>query len=251
MTRKPGPLRIAMWSGPRNLSTAMMRAWENRPDTFVVDEPFYAHFLEVTGRDDPYRAEVLATYETDWEKVAGGLVGPVPEGKRIFYQKHMTQQLFPHMDRNWMAELTNCFLIRSPDEVITSYVKQRSSVTPDDIGFEHQAEIFNYVVERTGAIPPVVDARDLLENPRGMIEALCRALGVSFSERMLSWPEGPRASDGIWAKHWYHAVQGSTEFVPPKPKPGPLPEPLQEMAKASRPHYHRLHQYRLRPADPA
>ncbi|MBI4185061.1 MAG: HAD family hydrolase [Proteobacteria bacterium] len=237
-----------MWSGPRNLSTALLRAWENRGDTFVADEPLYPHFLVVTGRPDPYREEVLAAYETDWRRVADWLTGPVPEGKPIFYQKHMTMQLFPHMSRDWMDRLVNCFLIRSPEEVVASYVKQRAAVGAEDIGFEFQAELFGHVAARTGRIPPVVDARDLAENPRGTLAALCAAVGVPFSERMLSWPKGPRASDGLWGRHWYKAVEDSTGWLPPHPSPEPLPEPLQELATRARPHYAKLHRHRLRPA---
>src|SRR6266404_1817083 len=159
------PRRIAMWSGPRNISTAMMRSWGNRPDTFVCDEPFYACYLQTTGREHPGAAEVIAHGETDWRKVVARLTGPVPDAKRLFYQKQMTHHLLPEIDRSWLGAVTNCFLIRDPGEVIVSYIKKNNDPTLEDIGFIQQAGIFEWVRERTGQIPAVVDAHDVLENP--------------------------------------------------------------------------------------
>jgi hypothetical protein len=196
------PVRIAMWSGPRNISTAMMRSWGNRPDTFVCDEPFYASYLRDTGRAHPRADEVIAHGETDSRKVIAQLTGPAPDGKPIYYQKQMTHHLLPGIDRSWLARVTNCFLIRDPAEVIISYIKKNNDPTLEDIGFVRQAEIFDWVCARTGAVPPVVDARDVLENPERILKLLCGAVGVEFTEAMLSWPPGLRESDGIWAKHW-------------------------------------------------
>src|ERR1043166_4038328 len=156
------PVRIAMWSGPRSISTAMMRAWGNRPDTFVWDEPFYAYYLRETRLDHPGAEEVIARGETDWRKVAAQLIGPVPGGKRIYYQKQMTHHLLAEMDRTWLGSVTNCFLIRDPAEVIISYIKKNNDPTPEDIGFIQQAEIFDWVCKHEGRIPPVVDAHDVL-----------------------------------------------------------------------------------------
>ena len=208
------PIRIAMWSGPRNISTAMMRAWGNRPDTFVIDEPFYAFYLEATGKKHPGADEVIATGETDWRKVVTQLTSPLPTGKRIFFQKQMTHHLLPEVDREWLAGVTNCFLIRDPREVIASYVKKRKDPALEDLGFVQQAEIFDFVREHTNAIPPIVDARDVLENPERTLRLLCDAVGVEFSDSMLSWPPGLRDTDGIWAKYWYGEVARSTSFEP-------------------------------------
>ena len=235
-----------MWSGPRNISTAMMRSWGNRPDTFVCDEPFYAFYLKATGRDHPGAADVIGHGETDWQKVVAELIAEVPGGKRIFYQKQMTHHLLPEIDRGWLGAVTNCFLIRDPAEVIVSYIKKNNDPTLDDIGFVQQAAIFNVVREHTGAIPPVIDARDVLENPAKILRLLCDAVGVEFTDAMLSWPPGLRETDGIWAKHWYGEVESSTTFRKPALRePEPVPERLAAVYERSRECYDRLHRYRL------
>jgi hypothetical protein len=239
-------VRIAMWSGPRNISTAMMRSWGNRPDTFVCDEPFYGHYLHATGRDHPGAGEVIASGETDWRKVIQLLTGELPEGKRIFYQKQMTHHLLPPIDRAWLGAVTNCFLIRDPREVIVSYIKKTNDPMLEDLGFAQQCEIFDWVRAHTGAIPAVIDARDVLENPRRVLELLCGAIGIEFCDSMLSWPPGLRATDGIWAKHWYGEVVTSTTFRrSPSREPEPVPERLREIYERSRECYARLYQHRL------
>ncbi len=244
---KSEPVRIAMWSGPRNISTAMMRAWGNRPDTFVCDEPFYAFYLKATGCEHPGRDEVIAQGETDWKKVVSQLTGPVPGAKPIFFQKQMTHHLLPEIDREWLGAMTNCFLIRDPAEVIVSYIKKNNDPTLEDIGFVRQAEIFDWVCARTGSVPPVVDAHDVLENPEKILRLLCEAVGVEFTEAMLSWPPGLRETDGIWAKHWYDEVAESTGFRKPSERPRePVPPRLQEVYDRSREFYHRLYKDRLR-----
>ena len=237
-------VRIAMWSGPRNISTAMMRAWENRPDTIVVDEPFYAFFLARTKIDHPGRDEVIATGETDWRKIVQRLTSdPLPQGRRIFYQKQMTHHLLPEIDRSFLASLTNCFLIRHPAEVITSYLKKREEPTLQDLGFVQQAEIFDLVCAR--ATPPVVDARDVQEKPARTLRRLCDAVGAEFTEAMLSWPPGRRETDGIWAKHWYAEVEKSTGFQPPRPHVTDVPEQMRSIYEQCLTVYERLWQYRL------
>jgi hypothetical protein len=244
---KTQPVRIAMWSGPRNISTAMMRAWGNRPDTIVCDEPFYAFYLKATGRDHPGAAEVVARGETDWRKVIGQLTGPIPDRKRILYQKQMTHHLLPEVDRNWLGAVTNCFLIRDPAEVIISYIKKNNDPTLEDIGFVQQAEIFDRVCADIGAVPPVVDARDVLEDPAKILRLLCEAIGVEFTDSMLSWPPGLRETDGIWAKHWYGEVANSTGFRKPRPKaPATVPQRLRSIYDRSRAFYDRLYEHRLR-----
>src|SRR5262245_55959604 len=159
-------LRVAMWSGPRNISTAMMRSWGNRDDCAVVDEPLYAAYLAATGKPHPGAEEVIAAGETDWRKVVADLTdGPLP-GAAVCYQKHMTHHLLPEMDRVWLGKLTNCFLIRNPKEVLASYVKVIDAPTLADTGFSQQAEIFDWVRDHTGRIPLVVDSADVLRNPR-------------------------------------------------------------------------------------
>jgi len=244
------PIRVAMWSGPRNISTAMMRAWGNRPDTSVVDEPFYAFYLNATGKKHPGADEVIAVGETDWRKVVAQLTGPIPESQHkgpshVFYQKQMTHHLLPEVDREWLGAVTNCFLIRDPREVIASYLKKRDEPALEDLGFVQQAEIFDFVRERTNAIPPIVDAKDVLENPERILRLLCEAVGIEFSESMLSWPPGLRETDGIWANYWYGEVARSTSFQPYKRKEGIVPDRLHELYEQCREYYERLYEYRL------
>ncbi len=239
-------LRIAMWSGPRNISTAMLRAWGNRPDTFVTDEPLYAHYLLHTGVIHPGRDEVLSAQDNDWRRVTGWLCGPVPGGKRIWYQKHMAHHLLPQIGRAWMTSLTHCFLIREPREMLTSLIKNLRSPTLADTGLPQQVELVRQVHEQTGRVPPILDARDVLEDPRGVLNALCRALRIEFSESMLHWPAGKRSTDGVWAPHWYAAVERSTGFEPYRPKPDPVPAELSALLAECERCYSVLHAQRLR-----
>jgi len=241
------PLRLAMWSGPRNISTAMMRAWENRGDCAIVDEPLYAHYLACTGLDHPGRAEVIAAGETDWRKVAARLTGPVPEGKPIWYQKHMTHHLLPHIARDWLGGLTHVFLIRDPREVLLSYIKSRPSVTADDLGVLQEQEIFDSVRNVQGRAPPVIDAGEFLKAPEAHLRALCEQLGIPYTPRMLSWPPGPRASDGVWAPHWYEAVRRSTGFEPHRARSREVPPEFQSVVDAVTPAFEALCAHRLIP----
>jgi hypothetical protein len=241
------PVRIAMWSGPRNISTAMMRAFENRADTVVVDEPFYAAWLAATGIGHPMRDEIIASGETDSRLVADWLVGPIPDGESVFYQKHMTHHMIPEFGREWLAGVTSAFLIRRPEDVVASYADRRGQVTLDDIGVVEQAEIFDRVADRLGHAPPVVDAADVLADPRGILTALCAAVGIPFDAAMLSWPAGRRDSDGVWAAHWYASVEKSTGFAAPKPPVDvdSLDPEQRAVAEAARRFYDRLAPHRL------
>jgi Sulfotransferase domain len=239
------PVRIAMWSGPRNISTAMMRAWGNRPDTFVIDEPFYAYYLQATGKKHPGADEVIATGETDWRKVVAQLTGPIPGDNSIFFQKQMAHHLLPDVDPEWLGAVTNCFLLRDPHEVIASYVRKREDPELEDLGFVQQAAIFDFICSRRESIPPVVDAKDVLENPEKILRLLCDAVGVEFSDSMLSWPPGVRETDGIWAKHWYGEVAKTTSFRPYRPSHGEVPERFREIYDRCRECYQRLYDYRL------
>ena len=239
------PVRIAMWSGPRNISTAMMRAWGNRRDTVVIDEPFYAYYLTTTGKNHPGADEVIAAGEIDWRKIVAQLTGSIPNGKRIFFQKQMTHHFLPEINREWLGAVTNCFLIRDPREVIASYVKKREDPSLEDLGFIQQAEIFDFVRSRTDAIPPIVDAKDVLENPERTLRLLCDAVGVDFNKSMLSWPPGLRETDGIWARHWYSEVAKTTSFRPYRPTDQQVPERLREIYERCCDCYEKLYQHRL------
>jgi len=238
--------RIAMWSGPRNISTAMMRSFEARGDTAVTDEPFYSAYLHRTGIDHPLRDEVIASQSIDSREVAAALVGPVPGGKPIWYQKHMTLHLLEGFERDWMSQVLNAFLIRDPAAVLASYAAKRTHVTLSDLGFVQQRRLFEREAERLGAPPPVVDAADILANPARILEHLCRALGIVYTASMLGWPRGPRPTDGVWAPAWYQSVERSTGFEPRGFAAAVvLPPALQRLADEAQPHYEALKMYCL------
>lgn len=242
--------RIAMWSGPRNISTALLRAWGNRPDTCVSDEPLYAYYLRATARTDhPGYEEIVRYHETDWRMVVDWLLGPVPEGKAVFYQKHMAHHVLPELPLHWIGELTNCFLIRDPREVLGSLAKFLPSPTVDDTGLPDLVRLFDHVRATSGTIPPVIDARDVLGDPRGMLESLCRRLKVPFCEQMLHWSTGPRTTDGVWGRYWYANVYRSTGFEKYRPRRDELPAELQPLLEQCRPLYERLYAWRLQPAS--
>ena len=231
-------VRLAVWSGPRNISTALMRSWENRPDTRVVDEPLYAYYLDETGLNHPGRDEVIAAGETSWQVVVAELTAPV-EG--VYYQKHMTHHLIPQLPREWIPALTNVLLIRDPAEVIASYVRSRADVVAEDIGLVQQAELY----DQLGTDVPVIDAADFLHDPQAYLRWLCDYAGVDFTDRMLRWPPGPRASDGVWAPYWYDAVLASTGFEPYRRRAVELDGVERDAAERCRPHYERLHDARV------
>ncbi len=240
------PVRLAMWSGPRNISTAMMRSWENRRDTVVVDEPLYPHFLAVTGIEHPGRDEVLAVGETDWRIVVDELLGPVPQGAAVFFQKHMAHHLVPGMEHGWMRGLTNVLLIRDPGEVVASYVKSRRQVSADDIGLPQQTMLYDEWTS-WGMTPRVIDAVDFLGDPETYLRGLCDLVGVEFSDAMLAWPPGRRETDGVWGPYWYDAVWASTGFAPYRPREVDLSGPPAEVADECRPLYEQLHAVRWTP----
>lgn len=243
-------VRIAMWSGPRNISTTMMRSFGSRSDTAVSDEPFYAAYLAATGLDHPMRAAIMAAQPQDWASVAGAMIGPAPLGYAVWYQKHMAHHMVPAFGRSWMDAVTNAFLIRAPEAVLASYLVKRGTATLDDIGLAVQLDLFERVADRTGMAPAVLEAQDVLGQPAAMLEALCRHCGIGFEPAMLAWPAGRRASDGVWAPAWYDKVEASTGFGPRRPDVAfdDLDERLKPIAAAARPLYDRLAAFRLRPA---
>lgn len=232
--------RIAMWSGPRTVSTALMRAWENRPDTVVTDEPLYAFYLHRTGLGHPARDQVIASQPTEWRVVLDQLTtAPLPPGIAISYAKHMTHHLLPQVDRAALVPLRHAHLIRDPRELLASYARVRAEPEIADLGIIQQAEIF----ETFGG--PVVDSRDLLADPEGILRALCRALDVSFDDQMLAWPPGPRDSDGVWAPYWYDRVHASTGFAAYRPPAQTLSARLEPLAERCLPYFSRLYEYRI------
>lgn len=237
---------IAMWSGPRNISTAMMYAFGSRADCVAWDEPFYAFSLVHHGNDHPMRKEIIAANDPDWDSLVGKCLAGPPPGKTVFYQKHMTHHMLPGYNRDWILQLTSAFLIRAPERVLASYAQKWDDVDLRAIGFVEQAEIFDMVAQKRGKAPPVIDADDVLEDPKPVLESLCRACGIAFDEAMLKWQPGPKPFDGVWAPHWYNAAWKSTglDRKPRQPLPG-LPAHLARIAEAARPYYERLNAHRL------
>ena len=237
--------RIAMWSGPRNLSTAMMRSFGSRADTYVSDEPFYGCFLKSTGADHPMREEVIAAMDCDWRSVMESLRGPARDGSPIWYQKHMWHHMTGPIGFDDFAGFTHAFLIREPERMIASYLRKREVARFEDFGLERQAEFFDREADRLGHAPPVVDANDILANPEGVLSKLCDALGITWDPAMLNWAPGRRDTDGIWAAHWYGTVEASTGFGPPETGPVELSAEDRRLADRCRPYYERLAAHRI------
>jgi len=244
-----------MWSGPRTLSTALMRSFENRPDTVVVDEPLYGYYLAETGIAHPGRDEILRSMPARWPEVVEQLTsGQLPADRTVYYQKHMTHHLLPGVDRGRLAGLRHAFLIRDPRRLLASYARVRDTPTLADLGLEQQVEIYRLF----GG--PVIDAADLAASPLATLEALCAALRIPFDPAMLAWPAGPRPTDGVWAEHWYARVWASTGFDPGRDAGrgagdagnagAALPERLAGLAARCQPFYDELAAHRLRLSRP-
>ena len=238
-------IRIAMWSGPRNLSTAMMRSFGSRSDTFVSDEPFYGAYLNATGDPQPMADQVMASMDCDWASVARTMAGPCPTGAPIWYQKHMAHHMVGPIAHDDLPGLTHAFLIRDPARVVASYAAKRIAVRPDHLGVERQVDFFEREADRLGRAPPVVDSADILANPEGVLSRLCREIGIEWDPAMLLWQAGLRETDGIWASHWYDAVAASTGFGPPDQGQVVLDDDAQRVADACRPYYERLAEHRI------
>jgi hypothetical protein len=238
---RPVAVRVAMWSGPRTISTALMRSFGARSDTLVVDEPLYAYYLAATGLDHPGRAEVLASQPCRWQDVVSALTGPLPAGIGVHYQKHMAHHLLPAVGRGWLAGLRHAYLIRDPAQMVASYAKVRGEPALDDLGYRQQVEIFR----RYGG--PVVDAADVLADPPGVLRRLCAALGIGYDPAMLSWPAGPARTDGVWAPHWYTSVWASTGFGRPDRTPAAVAGRLRGLVASAQPYYDELAAHRLAP----
>jgi hypothetical protein len=235
---------IAMWSAPRNISTAMMRAWENRADTHVVDEPYYANYLSVTGIDHPMAAQIIEQGETDWRRINERL-NVVPE-TGIFYQKQITTHILPHINLDWIESISNVFLIRDPRQVIASYAAKRESVNAGDLGYDLQANVFEQV-KNLVAEPLVIDSSVFLNDPKQQLTHLCQRLGIEFDDAMLKWPAGARDSDGIWHTHWYDSVKKSTGFSPQRSQYPDLSDELKSVADECMPYYQALKKYAIQP----
>lgn len=239
-------IRIGMWSGPRNLSTALMRSWESRRDTIVHDEPFYASYLDRTGIDHPIRQETIAVGTIDPNEVIAELLRELPDST-IYYQKHMAHHLPPGLMLDWILQLRNCILIRDPNQMLSSLLKRIPGARLEDTGLPQQHMLLDFLTEQLEERPPIVDSRDILENPEGMLRAICYRLGVRFDPAQLSWKAGIRNTDGPWARHWYGSVISSTGFGPYVEKEIQIPVEKLDLLEQCIDLYEPLHQERLRP----
>ena len=238
-------IRIAMWSGPRNISTAMMRSFGSRADCAVSDEPFYGAFLKATGEPHPLAQETIADMDCDWHSVLATQSGAAPNGASIWYQKHMPHHMVGSVSIEDMPEHRHAFLIRAPERVVESYRKKNELRRPEMLGFAQIRQYFDFERARTGVIPPVVDSDDILRDPSGVLLKLCAALDIAWDESMLSWTQGPHPEDGVWGAHWYDRVNASTSFAG---SPGEMPELVGEyaaVAEACRDDYEALAGHRL------
>lgn len=238
-------MKIAMWSGPRNLSTAMMYAFAARGDCAVWDEPFYAPYLKKTGLDHPMAAEIISAHEDNAEQVSQQISGSIPAKKPYFYMKHMPHHMCAGFSLSWIKECKNVFLIRHPARVVASYAKKRENPTFQDLGYAEQTTLFDEITKQQGARPVVIDSSDIRADPNQMLEKLCAAIGIPYTDKMLSWPKGGHTDDGVWASHWYGAVHQSTGFDQSE---GPLPQLSDQyatLAEAALPHYERLARYKI------
>jgi Sulfotransferase domain len=234
-----------MWSGPRNLSTAMMRSFSSRGDTFVSDEPFYGAYLKATGDPQPMADQVIASMDCDWYSVAETMRGPVPDGSPIWYQKHMPHHMEGPVDIRVFPDMRHAFLIRDPVRVAASYANKRSAINPDHLGITRQRHYFEMIADQQGRAPPVVDSADVLADPETVLTKLCQALDIEWDDGMLRWQKGPLPQDGVWGIHWYDQVNVSTGFGAP---PGPLPQLSDEyrrVAEACTADYEALKQHAI------
>jgi Sulfotransferase domain len=235
---------LAMWSGPRNISTAMMYSFGNRADCEAWDEPFYGYSLQAKGNDHPMRDEIIAAMETDWDRLVEKCT--TPSLKPLLYQKHMTHHMPINNDLGFIHQLTNAFLIRDPAKVLASYSQKWADVDLAAIGIVEQVALFDRVADRLGFAPPVVDSDDILANPEAVLRKLCAACSIAFDSNMLHWPKGPKACDGIWASHWYNAAWASESFAAQQKSAAVLPPQLQSIADTARPCYEKMAGFRIR-----
>lgn len=240
-------IHIAMWSGPRNLSTAMMRSFSSRRDTLVSDEPFYGAYLRETGDPQPMADAVMASMDCDWHSVAHSLAQSPPDGSAIWYQKHMSHHMEGPVSIADFPRHRHAFLIRDPRRVAASYANKRTAIRPEHLGTARQRAYFERIAERVGTPPPVIDSADVLADPAKVLSRLCEGLGIEWDPAMLAWDKGPHRSDGVWQSHWYDAVNASTGFGP---APGPLPELTDDyaaVAAACMADYEALARHRILP----
>ncbi|MEO9463010.1 MAG: hypothetical protein ABJ242_09760 [Marinomonas sp.] len=245
MAIRNAPIRIAMWSGPRNISTAMMRSFGARADCAVSDEPFYGAFLKHSGEVHPMGEETIASMDCDWQSVLKAQSGAAPGDCPIWYQKHMPHHMVGSADLRDMPDHRHAFLIRAPERVVASYRAKNELRQPELLGFKQMRDYYDAACDLAGEALPIVDSDQILNDPKKALSALCAALGIAWDEAMLAWAKGPHPDDGVWGTHWYDKVNASTGFGPPQ---GDLPEltgAYRDIAAACRDDYDYLHERSL------
>jgi hypothetical protein len=241
-------VRIAMWSGPRNISTAMMRSFSSRADCAVTDEPFYGAFLKTSGELQPMADEVIADMDCDWQSIASAMRGPVPGGRAVWYQKHMPHHMVGPVDILDFPYHAHAFLIRAPELVVASYAAKNDLRAAHLLGFAKLVDYHSRISDRLGTCAPVIDSSDILNDPAGMLAALCTALGIAWDEAMLGWQAGRHPDDGIWGSHWYGAVEASTGFAPPPVARPTLSDAARRIVDECQDDYNRLAALRIKAA---
>ena len=236
---------IAMWSGPRNLSTALMRSFENRSDSFVSDEPFYPFYLYKTGHHHPMKDKIIESGQINYNQIIKSITGTIPHSKKIWYQKHMAHHILSGLDFNWIKKMNNCLLIRHPKDVILSYSKKNVIESIYQLGYLQQIEIYKMLAKEMGTPPIIIDAQDLLREPKKMLVEICKNLRITFDDKMLSWPQGVRKTDGIWGRHWYKQVEASTGFKPYVKTNRIIPSQYQDLYNECMEYYNFLYQNRI------
>jgi hypothetical protein len=202
---------IACWSGPRNISTALMRSWSSRGDTFVTDEPFYAHYLRETKLKHPMYKEILNKYSSNYNEIVNYLIDEIPKNKKIWYQKHMAHHILDLSSIDWISNVENCILLRHPKEVISSYTKKNKLTSVEELGYPQQYEIINFL-KKINKSYIIIDSKELLTNPQKSLSDWCRKINIKFDKSMLKWDKGGHVNDGIWWESWYDNVIKTTGF---------------------------------------
>ena len=208
---------VACWSGPRNISTALMRSWSSRSDTFVTDEPFYAYYLSETKLKHPMHMEIINKYSTDYIKIVNYLNSKTPDGKKIWYQKHMAHHILNLNDIEWITNFENCILLRHPKEVISSYSNKNKLNSFEELGYRQQYEIIKLLKKKNKSFI-IIDSSELLQNPAKVLGTWCKKINIKYEQSMLNWKKGNHINDGIWWKSWYDNVIKTTGFQKYKKK---------------------------------
>ena len=233
-----------MWSGPRSLSTALMRSFASRRDCSVIDEPFYAAYLKATGIAHPMRNLILDSYNTNPLEVAKNCLQG-NSNVNIQYQKHMAHHMIPSFDNSFTHKICNAFLIRSPKKVVKSFGKKIDDFSLQDLGFVQQVELFSMIFDKTGIVPPVIDADDLLANPSAVLAALCSALEIDYYDEMLNWSTGTHSYDGVWGDYWYGSVNKSSGFLLSEGNDKKEFVPQTDLIDKAEPYFQTLNKYKI------